>query len=256
MIDDTSDTQVSEEVSTEEVASDQPEQTESQETTAPSQIDPIDWLEKAEIDPSVKESLKSGFLRQRDYTQKTQEIAEIRKRAESYQQWDPVINYLQQNPQLAKELFNQQHSQNEEPELPDDPREFLKLAKEQAKAEAVDELRRVMTEERDVQEAEKLDPRLSDDTEFKYMIAGLVSQDQQFVQGQISAKEATQKAINAHKAYEDRLRQSVIKDFNEKAKKKTMVMPSNNGSTLGTAPSGKARTMREAAALAEEQLSR
>lgn len=240
---------------------DQEVQSETPTTTAPLQdIDPLAELEKLEqLDPKVKEALKAGFLRQADYTKKTQDISEARKAAESYKQWQPVIEFLSQNPKIADSIFGAEKKQTtQEDELPDDPKEFARVIREQAKAETIAELRKEMAMEKEINDASSLDPRLQTDEFFSQQIAGYINLNlkEDILNGRISVKDATQKALDAHKAYEEGLRQKVLADINEKAKKKTMVMPAKNGSPLGTTSRGGRMSIAEAAALADEQLSK
>jgi hypothetical protein len=253
---------VTEQVEESTEGEDQVEETPQSETPAPEkEIDPLTALETVQLDPKVKEVLKAGFLRQADYTKKTQDIAEVRKAAEAYKQWQPIIGYLEKNPSIAESLFgveNKTKNNPTEPEIPDDPREFLKLAKEEAKKEAIAEFRKEMAVNRDIDDATALDPRLASDDSFSKQIAGMIEVNfgNEVRAGQLSIKEATAKALELHKQYEESLRQKVVADLNEKAKNKTMVVPSRTGSPLGTAPKGGKLTMQEAAKLAEEELSR
>lgn len=226
---------------------------------APSNPDPLTLLETLEIDPKVKEVLKAGYMRQADYTQKTQEIASRTKAAEAYEQWAPVITFLQENPRIAESLMGTtRRSDNGKPEdeLPDDPKEFFAKVKESATQEALQILRQEMTLNSDIDAASKLDARLNTDETFAKQIAGFIEINfgQHVRSGRMSVTEATQRALKAHKEYEESVRQNAIRDISDKAKKKTMVMPSGNGSPLPTASKGGKMTMREAASKAEEEI--
>lgn len=270
----TSEEQPTETVQEEGVSEDQgsePSQSEEQ-TSAPSkENDPLSLLETMEIDPKTKEILKAGFMRQSDYTKKTQEVAEVRKAAEAYQKWTPVIRYLEQNPNAAKAMFAvgqpKKETPEEELELPEDPKEFFKLAVAKGKEEALSEVREWQRQEAQKQEAqrqldtqiaesEKLDSRLTNDETFAKWVAGWmeINYGQQIRGNEISIPEATKLALDAHKQYEESLKQKFLLDLDEKTKKKTMVIPSGNGSPLSTANKGGKMSMREAALKAEEEI--
>jgi len=245
---------------TEEVVEEKTEETPKSETQAPLQnLDPIAELEKlTALDPKVKELLKAGYLRQSDYTRKTQEIAQFKKEYDSFVARRKEL----ENTQTVKE-----EPKPEDFEIPDDPKEFFKLSVKKAKEEALAEFRTLMQQDKeaqaveahfntDIDQAQKLDPRLTGDDAFARQIAGLIQVEyaDDIRAGKISVTEATQKVLESHKAYEESLRQKVLTDVNDKAKNRTMVMPKGNGSPLGTAPKTGAKTMREAAALAEEEI--
>lgn len=241
-MDDTDTSVTTEQVSDEGVVGQEVAQQPQPETTpAPSNLDPIDWLEKAEIDPSVKESLKAGFLRQADYTKKTQEIAALRRKAEMYDQ----LQQQQVKPQP------QAPPQSEDEQLPDNPKDYA----EYVTSKALEKMRAEWQQERELEMAARLDPRLDSDEEFQIEIARIVASDADFRSGRIGVVDATQKALAEHKARYDKLRQSVIEELNNKAKKTTQI-PSGTGSPLSTAGKAKPTSMREAAKMAEEELSR
>jgi hypothetical protein len=222
----------------------QPEAEQAGKPAEPLQIDPLQWLDTAkELKPEVKEALKAGFLRQADYTKKTQEIAALKRKAELFDQ-------MQQQPTQPKQPENP-----EEEQIPDDPKEFLKLAIRRAKEEAVAEARAEWQQDRQLEMAERLDPRLSSDEEYATEIARIVSTNPLYRSNQMNLVEATKLAIQEHKVKNDKVRQAVIAELNEKARKST-VIPSESGSPLNTANKVQATTMQEAARLAEEELSR
>jgi|WetSurMetagenome_2_1015567.scaffolds.fasta_scaffold01987_22 hypothetical protein len=229
--------------------------------SAPSQIlDPITELEKVQgLDPKVKELLKSGFMRQVDYTKKTQEIAEIRK------EHDRLVAEREN----ANRLPVKTEDKPTEVEFSDDPKEFAKQLEERAVNKALDIIRgeiksqnenneKITHFNNDVDEASKLDARLTTDDSFATRIAGIiqVKYAENIKSGSMTVKEATQKALDEDKAYEESVRQKTLSDVTDKTKKRTMVIPKGNGSSTETAPKTHARTMQEAAAMAEEELSR
>ena len=226
-------------------------------TQAPAaKVDPLQWLETAEIDPTVKSELKAGYLRQSDYTKKTQEIASLRKAAEEYEQWKPALSKIAGDATLQKLVFGQAEAQaNAEDQIPDDPKEYANWVKQQAVEQAKAEIMGEIQRDREMAAAEQLDPRLQQDQQFASLIAGIVAQDDDFRACKKTAVEATKNALEAYKAYEEKIRQQVLSEMTTKAKKQTMVIPSKEGSPAGATTKGSPKTMQEAAALAEEMLS-
>lgn len=251
-----------EEVVTETPATtEQPENPESGTEPAPSQIDPLQALESIQgLDPKVKEALKAGFMRHADYTQKTQGIAEIQKAAEAFKSWSPIISFLEKNPKIADSMFGitNRKPTEEEPEIPDDPKEYAKYVKEQTKRELREEMAREQAINSDIDSASALDPRLNTDEVFAQSIAGIIETNygNAVRSGEMTVTEATKQALEKYHAWEAGERQRVVQEATAKAKKKTMVIPSGNGSPLATAPKKGAMSMREAAQAAEEELNK
>lgn len=245
-----------EEIAGEAANTETAEETKQPETpAAPSQFDPLAEIEKLQLDPKVKEALKAGFLRQSDYTKKTQEIAEIKREHEQLlaERSQPKEEKVTPNP--------------DEFEYPDDPKEFGKTVEERAVNKALEIFRKEQEakyaeqaqEQRlnsDIAESEKLDPRLTSDESFAKQIAGLLQVNfaQAIQNGEMSVIEATKRSLEMHKQYEDSMRQKLMDEMNVKAKSKTMAIPSSKGSPLGTATKGGKMSVREAAQLAEEQI--
>lgn len=217
--------------------------------TTPS-LDPLAEIEKLEIAPELKKAIKDGYLRQADYTKKTQDIAEARKDAEVYRSLKPYLDRVQQNPALYKAVFNPEGAEEgqSENEPPEDPREYANWVKEQTKAEIREEIK----QESDYKAAEQVDPRLMD-PEFAKVIAGYVAQDTDFTNNRKSAVQATRDAIASWSAYEEKQRKAWRDELNKKATEKKYVTPASGspGHTKGK----KAATMEEAAAQAEAELS-
>lgn len=218
----------------------------------PRSVDVMKWLDEDQtLDVGLKEEIRKGYLRQSDYTKKTQNVAAVERAAKEFEKYRPYLEKVAKDPALSKLVFGEPSSpaQGEE-EIPDDPTEFARWVKEKA----VNEIRQENARMRDIEAAEKVDPRLASDMEYAQVIAGLVAQDPDFMAGRKSAVEATKSAIDHHKAYEEKLRKSVLEEMKSKAGKQTMVTPSRPGSP-GSASSGKvAQTMAEAAAMAEEEM--
>lgn len=240
------------------VTTEQPDNPDSENGQAPSQPDPLAVLETLQLDPKVKEVLKAGFLRQADYTQKTQKLAEIQRAADAYQSWSPVISFLEKNPNITDSLFGitKDKPNQEEVEIPDDPKEFAKYVKEQAKKELREEMAKEQTVNSDIETASSLDPRLNTDEIFAQSIAGIIENNfgDAVRKGEMTVTEATKQALEKYKAWETGNRQNVVKEVTTQARKKTMVIPSGNGSPLATAPKTGKMSMREAADRAEEEL--
>jgi len=202
----------------------------------PTSADPLEVLEKLDgLDANLKAQIKSGFMRQQDYTRKTQEVAEMRKKYEAWMQQQAQP----ENPEVPQEE-----------QIPEDPKEYAEWVKQQTLAE----MRQEIARERDFQSAEAVDPRLTNDQEFAAIIAGYVAQDKDYLAGKKSAVQATQDGIARHKVYEESMRNKVLSEMNEKAKSKRMVVPEKNGSPYSAGTKKVALTMQEAAQMAEEEL--
>lgn len=241
---------------TEDAASTEVEVPQLEQPVAPLQIDPLAELEKlTALDPKVREALKAGYLRQADYTKKTQEIAEARR---LYEQSQEARTAKTEETPKAPEDFD----------YPDEPAAFGRTVEERAVNKALEIMRNEIKAEReqmqsqqqfetDVNESSKLDPRLTTDEVFAKQIAGLVQVNfgQDVKEGKMSVTEATQKALEAHKQYEESMRQRLLDEMNAKAKEKSTVIPSSKGSPLTTASNkGGRMDMQQAAKLAEDEL--
>lgn len=244
------------------------EQSEDTPATATEDFDPIVFLDSLEVEnltPEQKQSLKDGYLRQADYTKKTQAIAEQKKLIDEYSTLKPYIEKIFQDEDLYARVFGQpkQGAPVEESEYPEDPVEFAKVvqdrAVERAKAELREEMRAEQVEvamENDRQAASQLDPRLNSDPEFAEEIGGILALDQEFLAGQKTAVQATQEALEKYKQRENKYRTKFTSDLQARAKTKRMVFPNNRGSNLGSVDNNQAPTsMAEAAAIAERDLS-
>lgn len=235
--------------------------TENPSTVVP-EFDPLGELEKLQIDPQVKEELKKGYLRQSDYTKKTQEVASIRKAAEQYERVRPLVERLFSDPNLTNLVLgiNPTADPNKPAEevIPDDPKAYaeyvIKKATETMRSEfeqREQERQAEAARDHDYGEAEKLDPRLNDE-KFGTVIAGLVGQNPEFVAGRISAVEATKKAISDFDSWTSQQINKAKEELVQKARaKRTMIAPSTSPATTQT---GTPKSMREAATLAEEEL--
>lgn len=234
--------------------------------TATTDFDPIAFVDSLEVEgltPEQKTILRDGYLRQSDYTKKTQAVAQDRKVLEEYSTLKPYIEKIFQNEELYKQVFGQpEGSPAAEDEIPDDPAEYARYVEEKAVQRAKNELRSEMrqeqleaTMENDRITASQLDPRLNSDKEFAEEIGGIIALDQDFIQGNKTAVEATQEALERYKLREQRYKSKFTTDLQTKAKARTMVFPSSRGSSMGSTDSAKApSSMAEAAAMAEKDL--
>lgn len=217
----------------------------------PSVVDPLKVLDSLELDPATKESLRAGYLRQQDYTRKTQEVAKDRGLIEEYRRAQPILEFLNKNPELFNEVVGKM--QNPQPqgqeEVPQDPREYA----EWVKANTIKEVMAIQAQEADFQSAAKVDPRLDSDPEFGETIARIVASDPEFRNHQLSAAEATKKAIASFDKYISKAINSAKLTMSQKAKlkKSGSVVPSSPG-RVGGGP--QPMTIAEAAKMAEEEL--
>ncbi len=179
------------------------------------------------VDPNnLSEELKPIYKQmQADYTRKTQEIAKLREEYEKVQRYIPLLNQVLSKPELLNQALGtpSQGQEQEQEEIPTDPKEFADWVSnktaEKIRAE-IAEREKIRAEQealqREYQEAEKLDPRLSEDPKFQDIIVGMVAQDPDFISRKINAVEATRRAIETYDAYME----EVIKSHYEKQKDK------------------------------------
>ena len=227
-----------------------------QETTSeqgkPSDVDPLKVLDSLELDPATKESLKAGYLRQQDYTRKTQEVAKDRGLIDQYRQAQPILEFLNKNPELFNEVVGKMQTPQPTPgqeEVPQDPREYA----EWVKANTIKEVMAIQARDADFQSAAKVDPRLDSDPEFGETIARIVASDPEFRNNQLSASEATKKAIASFDKYISKAINSAKLTMSQKAKAKksgNIVSSSPGRVGGGTQP----MTIAEAAKMAEDEL--
>jgi len=232
------------------------------ETVTPPTFDPIAYVDSLDIPDDQKKIMKDGFLRQSDYTRKTQEISKIQKDYDEYQtRGKPILDRIFADPKLLKIVLGIEDENAEianEDIPPEDPVEYAKWVEarifkkiedqqlEHSKRQDKENEEKQYWEARrsDALQAEKLDPRLTSDVEFQQIVAGIVLQDERYKTGQLSAVEATKQAI----AFVDRRIKSVEnkakEDLVNKAKtNKTLIGNDNSpAEVVGTKP----KNMREA----------
>lgn len=177
-------------------------------------------LESLDIDPELKQELKSGYLRQSDYTRKTQEVAQRKSDLDTFDRLNPVISKMLADPKLVDYVMSggvlpeQSNVNNDEFDIPEDPKEFLKLAEDRAYQRAIKVIEQKESErfEReliakreteiniDISNSQQVDPRLSDDSgedDFKRVVSSLVSVDQGVRNGTKTYTQATKDAIES-----------------------------------------------------------
>jgi hypothetical protein len=217
------------------------------------EVDYLKILDESALDPVVKEQLKMGYLRQVDYTKKTQELAKERGTLEQYREVQPIIEFLGKNPEVLNDIIGKMQGQVQPTEgqeqIPEDPKQYA----EWVKANTIKEVLAIQAREADFQAAAKVDPRLDADPEFGEIISRMVAKDPEFVSSQITAEEATRRAVVGFDKYISRAVSSAKNILSDKAKaKKTgSTVPSRPGTIGGKS---KASTIEEAAKMAEEEL--
>jgi len=218
----------------------------------PPEVDYLKVLDGLELDPATKESLKAGYLRQQDYTRKTQDLAKDRGLIDEFKQAKPIIEFLNKNPELFNEVIGKMQG-NAQPQgqeiIPEDPKEYA----DWVKAQTIKEWQSIQAQEADFQSAAKVDPRLDSDAEFGEMIARTVASDPEFRNHQLSAEQATKKAVANFDKYMAKAINSAKLSLSEKAKLK------RSGSTISSQPGRvgggvQPKTIEEAARMAEEEL--
>ena len=158
--------------------------TEQEQTTTTIDFDPIVYIESLadeKLTDDQRKALKDGFLRQSDYTKKTQALADERKLIDEYRTLKPFIDKVFQNEDLYAQVFGEnpqastESTTGEEVSYPEDPREYAKWVKDEAKKEMREEMERERIVENDRNSASNLDPRLNTDKEFAEEIAGIIA---------------------------------------------------------------------------------
>lgn len=230
--------------------------TETKKTTPQVDTDPLQFLETLKLDEAQKKLLKDGFLRQADYTRKTQEVASKVKLLDEYEQFKPYIDKVLADPNLKKLVFEENKTEDD---YPDDPKAYAERVKQETLAEvekANQEQRFADMMDRDTKTATELDPRLSSDPIFMKAIAGIVNSDPSYILngGSKNAIQATKDALDTYKTWEQTMRADYRKELENEAQKKRMVIPQGGTpiATAGTRP----MSIREAAIKAEEELAR
>ena len=226
-------------------------------------FDAVSFIDKLEnVSPEEKEKLKEGYLRQADYTKKTQNLAAIRKQAEFYQKVSPYLNRIFSDPKLTKQFFgNSFEEEPKEEEIPDDPKEYAEYIKNKTLQDVNNILRQrdlsareEKAREAEFAQAEAVDSRLNSDPAFAKAIAGLVAQDQAYLNREINAVEATRRAISFFDNYINKVKGETKQALINKAKNKpSMIANSSGGKTIS---SEKIETMRDAWKAAEKEASK
>lgn len=218
--------------------------------------DPLQILDSLQLDETQKKLLRDGFLRQADYTRKTQDLARNAKLIDEYNQFKPYIDKVLADPNLSKLVFAEAETSQE---YPDDPKEYAQRIREETIAEMRKEneqreFQRQIAE--DTKLASTLDPRLTTDPVFMKSIAGIVNSDPEYILngGQKSAQQATKDALETYKFWEQQQKSNYRKDLEQELLKKKMVTPQSGSpmTTAGLPP----KSIREAALRAEEELTR
>ena len=237
------------------------------------EFDPLKYIDSLEIDDKQKQIMRDGYLRQEDYTRKTQEIATVRKAADAYDKLRPYLPKIFNDQAIFDAVFQGKPLQvatpakPEEEVIPDDPKEYaeymLKKADERIQKALEDRDRqwqeRVQQQEQaqvmqaQLMEAEKLDPRLNNDQDFANIIAGLVAQNPDL--SKIGVVEATKQALAYHERYIQTVAQKLKTELIEKAKNKptSIAKRTSNGSV--SAANKPVADMRQAWAEAEAEMS-
>ncbi len=186
----------------------------------------IDGLKDKKLTPEQKKALKDGFLRQADYTRKTQEVAEARKLADEYKKYKPLLEKVLADEKLVQQALGikeQEEADEDKPNYPQDPEEYAKWVEERA----VNRMMEVSARETDLQNAVMLDERLrstdAEDQNFQKIILGLISQDEVYKSGGKTATQATQDALDWYDEWQGQFIKKAQNDLTTKARSKTFV---------------------------------
>ena len=226
-------------------------------------FDPLAYVDSLDLPDDQKKIMKEGYLRQSDYTKKTQDIAGIRADYDEYQKkGKPILDRIFSDPKLLKLVLGINDDNGEEIPTddipPEDPKEYAdwvearifkkiegqQLEHSKRQDQETKQKQYWETKRNDALEAEKIDPRLTSDQEFQAIVAGIVLQDANYTSGKISAVEATKLAIQfvdkRIKSIETKTKQDLV----DKANKKVTLIGNDNSpaEVVGTKP----KNMREA----------
>lgn len=221
------------------------------------QFDPlsyIDGLKDKNLSTEQKKALRDGFLRQADYTKKTQEIAEARKLADEYKKYQPIVQKVLSDEKLLETVLGikGQEGAEDKPPYPEDPMEYATWVKSQV----INEIQAMNAQQADFSNAMSLDKRLQgtgeEDVKFQKLIVGIVAQDEDYKQGRKTATQATQDALTWYNDWQKGYTTKVQQDLTNRAKNRSFVTQ-RTGSPVAVEPSGP-KNIREAFRQAEEEL--
>lgn len=233
-----------------EVVAEETEATTEAETEETDKSETVSDKEQEEtfFDPNtVPEELKPAYKQmQSAFTKKTQEIAESRKALENFERYKPLIEKLNdpQNAYLRQVLEGKVAPQG--PQYPTDPIEYAKWVENQAVQR--------MKVEQDRQQAAKVDPRLNEDPVFSNMVLGIVNNNPDYLNGKVSAVEATTQAVKAVDEMVSSAKKSGKAELTKQATQKANKYVAPKGTRSGTVNKKMPKTMQEAAEMAREQI--
>ncbi len=210
---------------------------------AEDEFDPDSYVDSLELSDDKKKVLKESLMRHGDYTKKTQALAQERSLV---QKWSPVLNKLVSDQKLFDLVMGyggNQDTPEAKDEIPQDPREYAEYVKNQT----IREMQQTMAVERDLEQASNLDPRLTSqepqNVNFQKIIAAIVAQDSDVLQGR---KSYTQGVTDALAWYDNDFYTGVAKGvqttMNQKVQEKRMVTPKGS-SPISTKTSSKPTTI-------------
>lgn len=231
-------------------------------------FDPIAFVETLSIPEDQKKALREGYLRQADYTRKTQGISTIQSEYNEYKtRGKPILDRIFADPKLLKIVLGLNDDGAPATTIPDvppeDPTEYAQWLEgrifkkmqaqeeERSKRSIEDEKKQTAWNARrnDAMEAEKVDPRLTTDEEFQRITAGVVLQDERYLKGEISAVQATREAIQF---LDRRIKSAEIKAKTDLVNKAKTIKPLIGEDNSPREPVGtKPKNMREALKNAE-----
>jgi hypothetical protein len=230
--------------------------------TKPPEFDPIAYVDSLNLPDDQKKIMKEGYLRQADYTRKTQGISKIQSEYDEYvTRGKPILERIFADPKLLKQVLGitEETPASDTPEIPpEDPTEYAKWVKdsilkeidsreqERYKRQTEESKQKEIWEARkaDANAAEKVDPRLTSDEEFQKIVAGVVLQDTRYLNGEISAVQATKEAIQF---LDKRIKTAETKAKTDLVNRAKQVKPLIGEDNSPREPvGGKPRNMREA----------
>jgi hypothetical protein len=213
----------------------------------------IDSLKDKNLTAEQKKALKDGYLRQADYTKKTQEIAEARKMADEYRKYQPILQKVLSDQKLLETVLGiEGQNDAEKSPYPEDPLEYAKWVKSQV----IEEMQQLNAQNADFQNAMNLDKRLQgttdEDVKFQKLVLGIVAQDEDYKQGRKTATQATQDALAWYADWQKGYTTKVQQDLTNRAKNRSFV--TQRTSSPNAVEANAPKNIREAFRQAQEEL--
>lgn len=252
--------------------------TEEQVTTPSTEVKEETSTEESFFDPKTvpQELLPAYKQMQAAFTKKTQEIAAVKKEAEEakaksdkyskYESYLPIVEEMLTAPKTpdksTQEMALEQNLRNQG--YSDDAIDMA-LAVRRSTLGEITEKESSQQTVADIRAAESVDPRLNDasltytmpdgsTSTYGDLVGMIVSSNQQWLQGKISAVDATKKAIGVVDSLISSAKSEGKKELSNSAANKATRFPSTSNSPQGASNADEAVSFADAAKAAREEL--